>query len=336
MDIVAKAWCRGDDSSSGDANPATHRTMKGVRPTILLGEAAQYLWPLADPLTEDIRRHSDVLSRTARSVVALGWGLDMVVGHGAILADVEVSTLIGERWLPFADSRGGGLRVPLDGTLDDLVYRYRRFVERLGPDGFVPPPSLSVFRKVQYRRASDPPRHPVAVFSLLKLDASGRRAFDTAHQALRVAGMVRCAAKLAAQHSGGTWTEEKINAFILGHGDSNGAAPHIAVGPHRFAYLPLPTIESRGEGKARVVGSVRRVMLYCFAEGCENEITWAQRMLSARNSSRRTTNNPSLLSWSFLQTRTWLDVTRKPPPRGPPSLLWCFPATTIPTITGDA
>jgi CRISPR-associated protein Csb2 len=282
MDIVAKAWCRGDDSNSGDANPATHRTMKAVRPTVLLGEAAQYLWPLGDPPSGDIRRHADVLSRIARSAVALGWGLDMVVGHGAILTDEQVANLIGERWLPVADSRDGGLRVPLDGTLDDLVYRHKRFVERLGPDGFVPPPPLSIFRNVQYRRAGDPPRHPVAVFSLLKLDTSGFRAFDTVHQALRVAGMVRCAAKLAAKHSGGTWTEEKINAFILGHGHSSDAARHVAVGAQRFAYLPLPTIEGRGEDKARVVGSVRRIMLYCFAEGCENEITWSQRMLSGQ------------------------------------------------------
>ena len=99
-----------------------------------------------------------------------------------------------------------------------------------------------------------------------------------------MAGMVRRAAKIAAQRSGGIWTEDKINAFILGHGAGCGepkrAEAHIPVGPQRFAYLPLPTIEWRGEGKARVVGSVRRVMLTCFAEGCEDEIAWARRILS--------------------------------------------------------
>ena len=40
MDVVARAWCRGNDSNSGDANPATHRAMKTVRPTLLLGDEA--------------------------------------------------------------------------------------------------------------------------------------------------------------------------------------------------------------------------------------------------------------------------------------------------------
>ena len=45
MDIVARAWSRGNDSNSGDANPATHRTMKGVRPTLLLGDAVHSATP---------------------------------------------------------------------------------------------------------------------------------------------------------------------------------------------------------------------------------------------------------------------------------------------------
>src|SRR3990172_5678643 len=34
MDLVAHAWSRGNYSNSGDASPATHRTMKRVRPTL--------------------------------------------------------------------------------------------------------------------------------------------------------------------------------------------------------------------------------------------------------------------------------------------------------------
>ena len=37
MDIVARAWARGNDSNSGDANPATHRTMKSIRPVLMRG-----------------------------------------------------------------------------------------------------------------------------------------------------------------------------------------------------------------------------------------------------------------------------------------------------------
>ncbi len=63
MDIVAQAWCRGNDSNSGDANPATHRTMKTVRPTLLIGgDVVHYLWPLADPLADEVRGYVEALA----------------------------------------------------------------------------------------------------------------------------------------------------------------------------------------------------------------------------------------------------------------------------------
>ncbi len=281
MDIVAKAWCRGNDSNSGDANPATHRTMKTVRPTRLLnGDPVHYLWPMIDPPTDDVREYLEMLCDVARNVVALGWGVDMVVSHGAILSEEQADALPGERWLPSAGAAGDGLRVPVEGTLDALNHRHQRFLERIGPDGFTAPPPLSAFATFGYRRATDPPPRPVAAFSLLKLDASGFRAFDTTRRSLTVAGMMRHATKRAAQETG--WPDHRINAFILGHGQSNDAADHVAVGPRRFAYLPLATIEGRGEGRARVVGSVRRLLLSSFAEDCEAEMAWARRVLSGQ------------------------------------------------------
>src|ERR1019366_6796881 len=78
MDVVARAWSRGNDSNSGDANPATHRTMKPVRPQLLLNdEAVYYLWRLPEPLSEEVRGHVQLLSGSAGSIVALGWGLDL-------------------------------------------------------------------------------------------------------------------------------------------------------------------------------------------------------------------------------------------------------------------
>jgi CRISPR-associated protein Csb2 len=281
MDVVAKAWCRGNDSNSGDANPATHRTMKNVRPTRLLGgDTVHYLWALADPLTEEVRGHVSALCDIARGMVALGWGVDMVVAHGAIASDEQAGALSGERWLPSAEAADDGLRVPARGTLDALIQRHERFLSRLRPDGvFTPPPPLSSYLTFNYRRATDPAPSPVAAFSLLQVDASGFRAFDTARSALTVAGMMRHATRLAATRSG--WPEPKINAFILGHGESKGDAKHLAVGPRRFAYLPLPSIERRGQGKTRIA-SVRRGLVTAFADGCEAEITWARRTLSGQ------------------------------------------------------
>ena len=127
---------------------------------------------------------------------------------------------------------------------------------------------------------TDQPPRPVAAFSLLKLDASGFRSFDAIRRALTVAGMMRYAAKAAAENSG--WSETRINSFILGHGEPKSDNSHVAVGPQRFAYLPLPSIEARGEGKNQVVGSVRRVLISCYAEGCEAEIPWVRRSLSGQ------------------------------------------------------
>lgn len=283
MDIVANAWCRGNDSNSGDANPATHRAMKTVSSTLLLGsDAVHYLWPLDDQPTVEIRGYVETLVGITRSVVALGWGVDMVVGHAAIMSNEESDRLPGERWMPTRAATDDGLRVPVAGTLDALVDRHRQFLARLGPNGlgFTPPRPLSAYLRVGYRRVTDSPPRPVAAFALLKPDARGFRAFDTARRALTVAGMTRHAAKIAAGAAG--WDELKINTYILGHGDSKGVAGHVAVGPRRFAYLPLPSLEVRGNGKARVVGSVRRVMLSSFAENCDAEIEWARRSLSGQ------------------------------------------------------
>ena len=281
MDIVAKAWCRGNDSNSGDANPATHRTMKAVRPTLLIGgDAVHYLWLLNDPLTEEVRAHVETLADVARSVVALGWGIDMAVGNATLVSDEQVDALSGERWLPGASATGDGLRVAVQGTLDALIHRHERFLNRLGPDGFTASPPLTRYATVVYHHETQPPLRAVAAFSLRKLDDSGYRAFDTPRQSLTVAGMVRHAAKASATATGrpGGW----INAFVLGHGESRGDTEHITVGPKRFAYLPVPSIEARGEGRARVIGSVRRVIVCSFADGYESAIAWARRALSGR------------------------------------------------------
>lgn len=280
MDLVARAWCRGNYTASGDANPARHRALKTVRPTWLLeGDTVHYLWPLLDPLPEKIRGYIEMLTDIARSVTTLGWGIDMAVGNGVILSEKQTDDLSGERWLPFHGATNESLRVPMQDTLDDLIRRHEGFLSRVGPDGrtFTAPSPLSVFEMVGYRRTIDPLRRPFAAFSLLKPNADEFRAFNTARQALTVSGMVRHAAKLAAEQSG--WPEP---SFILGHGEAKESGSHIAVGPRRFAYIPLPSIENRGERKTQVVGHVRRVIVTSFSDDCKAEIDWARKALSGQ------------------------------------------------------
>ncbi len=281
MDVVARAWRRGNYSNEGDASPSKHRTMKAVRPTHMTdGQTVHYLWSVDGPASEELRTHVEALSDTARSVVGLGWGIDVAVARATVLSDAEVDALPGERWSPVRDSPGGGLRVPMRGTLDALEHRHGRFLARIGPDGFTPPPPLTAYEIIRYRRATDPLPRPVAAFSLLRLDMSGFRAFDAARRGLTVAGMLRHAARLTAEAAG--WPSAKVSAFVLGHGSEASKAQHVPVGATRFAYLPLPSVEARGPGRPLVVGSIRRALVTVFADGAQSEIAWARRALSGQ------------------------------------------------------
>ncbi len=255
-------------------------TAKTISPMLFLNSSnIYYLWPLTDLLT-DPENDLAPLIKAARSITSLGWGVDMAVGDGSIMTEEQLTALPGERWLP-SEPSSDGLRVPVEGTLDDLIKRHKGFLRRMEGNVFTPPPPLTVFKKVHYRRAFDPPHRQIAAFSLLKSDTSGFRSFDTVRKALTVAGMTRHAAACAAKRA--HWSKDVLNKFILGHGNSLNIGPHVSVGNRRFAYLPLPSIEARGDGLAPVVGNVRRVMLTVFDDGYQDEIEWARRMLSGQS-----------------------------------------------------
>lgn len=279
MDVVARAWCRGNESNSGDANPATHRTMKGVRPSWLLdGDVIHYIWAVDEPVADAAREDVGILCHLARSVVALGWGVDLVVGDGAPVTEEQVAALPGERWSPV--SGGVELRVPVAGTLQALIHRHDLFTRRIGADGFTPPPPLSRFAMVGYARAAQPPPRHIAAFSLLRPHDERLRAFDTCLRGVAVAGMMRHATRQAASDAG--WSPTKIDTFVLGHGEKREAEHHVAVGPNRFAFLPLPTLEQRRGSAPVTVGSIRRVMVSSFSDECRVEIEWAKRALDGR------------------------------------------------------
>lgn len=265
MDIAGRAWVRDPDTTAKEADPRTHRALKEIRPVRLQGEAVHYVWEMPTEASE----HVEAISRTARSLSALGWGIDMVVGDAVVLSASEVQRLAGERWLPVENASSDGLRVPVPSSYADLKMRHARFLVRMGNDGFVAPPPVTVYRKVEYRRATEPAARPIACFNLLRPDGSGYRAFDAARKALTVAAMMRHVTRDAAGASG--WPEAKADAFILGHPASD----------VRFAYLPLPSVEMRSAGSRRV-GAVRRVMLTSFAGSCLEEFAWARRNLSGR------------------------------------------------------
>jgi CRISPR-associated protein Csb2 len=281
MDIAARAWVRGNIFAKGDANPSKHRTLKRVNPTCLLdGSSIHYLWPLPNSVAKQTRKYLDTLTRIASHVVCLGWGIDLAVGRAVVLSGDQVSVLLGERWIAGNECKGRALRVPVSGTLEAIMARYKKFLQRVRPDGTfdpVPPLPAVAYRRTEYRKLFDPTPKPFAAFSLLKLDVSGFKFFDPVRSSLKLAGMMRHAVKCAARVAG--WPDSKINSFVLGHAGTT-TGRHVPVGPNRFAYLPIPSIERRGAEKSRVVGGIRRIVLAVFADNCETEIAWARRALS--------------------------------------------------------
>jgi CRISPR-associated protein Csb2 len=251
--------------------------MKTVRPMWLEGESVSFLWSLGTDATS-VAAHVERLTQLARRVSAFGWGVDIVVGDAGVLNTEQVEALDGERWGPGEGDSGDGLRVPVPGTLEELVSRYAAFTRRVGSDWFSAPPPLSLYRPVSYRRATDPVRRPHVAYYLSRIDGDGFRAFDPVREGLTIAGMVRHATKLAAESTG--WDETKVARFVLGHAEARDK-PHEPPGAQRFAYLPLPSIEPRGQ-RGQVVGRIRRVMLTTFASATGAELAWAMRALTAQ------------------------------------------------------
>lgn len=307
-DLVARSWSRG-----GTAEIADIRVEKDVRPTHLNGDAVHYLYSIAD----DDRTHIGLLAEAAKSVTHLGWGIDMVVGQAGVITDEEACQLDGDCWLPVARDTGTALRTPSEGCLDELMSKHEAFLSRLARDGngnefFNPVPPLSRFRSVNYGRATDPEPRRWTAFSLLKPDASARRAFSTARRTRDVAGMVRHAVAEAAKQQG--WSSDEINVFV--HGKTpDGARPASGhKSPDRFLYLPLPTINHA----LNRVESIRRVLVAAPAH-CEQRVTWLRRAIAGAEL-RDHRNQPAALltilpstDWVLRQyykhSTTWSTVT---------------------------
>lgn len=269
LDVIVRDWAR---NRKPRKQVSELRTLKGMHRTHMLeGDTVSYLWPVPAALSPEEQEHVETLTEVARGTVALGWGIDLVVGNGLLVSEDEARNLGGVRWIPGVRGVEDGLRVPTAGSLSDLENRHRQFLQRLAPTGLTVPPPLTVFETVKYRLESEIARKPVAAFDLLRPDGDGYRALDTARYSLTVAGMVRGAVRRAAERSG--WDSDRVARVVLGHGDDRDAAPP------RFAYLPLPSIEHRGQGKS-VVGSVRRVLITGLRGPLEEELDWARRTLS--------------------------------------------------------
>ncbi len=272
-DVVLAAWAKGREPKR-QFNEL--KTMKTVLPVHLLGDdALHYSYALSAEALQENAAQIETIARLAAQVVALGWGVDVAIG-GAQIVDNSLSEAgEAELWTPRVEG-GSMLRVPVTETFDALVLRHDQFVRRLDQGGLASPEPLGSFRSVAYARATDYSPRPTALFSVLTPDGTGFRPFDAARRSLTVAGMLRHAARRAAEDTG--WTPDDVNGFVLGHADSETQRDTPL---RRFAFLPLPSIESRGNG-VRLAGAIRRALVTCLGAGCDDEVAWARTALLGR------------------------------------------------------
>jgi CRISPR-associated protein Csb2 len=300
MDLVAKKWARGQEG-----NAPEHRTMKNVRPHRLPDDAAvHYAWPL-----DGDESAAPALIAAARGVVALGWGVDLVVGDGAVIDSARLAELASNLkvWELREDGRNE-LRAPLRGTLEDLERRHAAFLSRtsFADPTLRPPPALTAFSIARYARADQPRSIDIAGFTLMRVDSDNFRAFDAARRGMAVAGMLRHALRSAAERAG--WDAARVSASVLGHG--NGDEP-------RFLLVPVPSIEPRGHG-GESVGAVRRVMVFS-TDDRSMDTAWAARALGGMDlidektgevqAVLATARNDRVLKRYISESYTWATVT---------------------------
>ncbi|HEY4245264.1 MAG TPA: type I-U CRISPR-associated protein Csb2 [Lacunisphaera sp.] len=327
-DLVAKKWSKGEyfESNNHPIDISGYRTEKPVCPLRLSGDAAvHYLWPI--DASVDVVPHRETLIAMVRAVSCLGWGIDLVVADAAVEESDDGVLPSAERWLPVETSGGAPLRVPAPGTLDALDKRHAAFLGRIrhlddGNEVFVPVPPLppTSYRVVTYRCETDLACPPYAVFALRLPDDSGFATFDPLRRRLHLTGMLRYTASQSDFARALGWDKAKVGAFALGHDKREAGNSKPTANSSRLVFIPLPSIEWRGESHGRAVGSIRRVLVTASG-GCDPaEFSRIVRALEGRelvdeNTKRavaflrRQSDNERAIS-SYLQaSSTWTSVT---------------------------
>lgn len=239
-DLVLRAWAKGNEKSI-----ASYRAEKDVRPNRLSASALHYLFRL-DKSTDLVRRNVDVLTRVARGVTHLGWGIDSVAVQVELVDAVDDWEGAEERWLP-SFSSATSLRIPISGSVVDLVRKHQEFLGRMEGGVFRPVSPLTAFRVVGYRRLGEGTRQVYRAFELRRWDGSRFR--YPARRLSHIAGMIRhLAIEIFRDASPEGVDAQWVERFVAGH-----LKPQMAQG--RFSYLPLPSIGRHADS------GVRRVLI---------------------------------------------------------------------------
>lgn len=272
LDLLARAWAKG---KRPDKTPANFKALKTVWPSHLKdGTAVHYLWDLEEAPPPPKKDFSHLIL-IASHLFALGWGLDLVVGHAEVANLAVAAGLAGRRWQP-STSGSRRLRVPATGMLNRLRERHRKDLARLEGGGYSPQAPLAGFQEQPYQALGEPAPVSAVVFNLLRLDGRGFRGFDPVAASARLAAMVRHTAALVADEMG--WPAEQINTRIHGHTRDGQSKGESSPENPRLAFLPAPSLETRGPGKL-TLGAARRVLV---ASSSAELVRWARLAMAGR------------------------------------------------------
>jgi CRISPR-associated protein Csb2 len=305
MDKVARAWSRGNTFGEGDANPATHRTMKTIQPVAVDdGLPVTYRWSILD----DDRPHAERVATLARRLFALGWGADFIAADGTVSPSTPSTGSSFEVWRPVTNG-GDVLRIPNRHTLTALRDRHAAFLNRMSGDRFVPVAPLPghACERVSYQSDSRPVQPACVAFKFVPTDSTRAtmRAFPVQKAAI-VAAMLRHAAGQLAERFG--LRREQRNA-VFGHGEERGL-PHVPVASGRLAFLPLPTIEPRDPGCK--VSAIRRAVIWCPDNADLSLLDWIRhRLIGASLRDEHTRNDLAILAHLSPGDATLQNYTRR-------------------------
>ncbi len=254
---------------------------KVARPHRLLdGQMLHYLWPIEDKERADAEPCVNVLMQEARSLLALGWGIDMAVGNGRLLTLDEANALTGERWRPWVDygSSEDSRRIPIEGTLTNLMNVYETRLKRFDGKLYRPPDKVSVYGTVRYLTAGAMPPRAYTAFALEPLNSELRRPAFSQENIAKVSAMSRHVACEIAKRDTHTFPDDP-ERYVAGH------IPKESDQSLRFSYLPLPSV-----GHPHADGMIRRVLIAEPYPGDGSHAAWASRRLFGQELVEATTN----------------------------------------------
>ena len=220
------------------------RAPKSIRPTLLNGDRlVRYAWSF-DPSQTDGDVHADEMIRAVRHIRALGWGIDLAIGHGETVDTMPEPTTSRVQYHPSPVTTLGGLdlRAPRKGSFASLQGNYADYLRRYETPGITRLESASgIYQPQRYAVGAS---RPCVVFRLLNDD--GDEVSVRQQLIAPLIGMIRDLANRpnVIREVG----QDSIDRLIKGH-------PREST-PERVSILALPTIRD-----GPTDGRIRRVLL---------------------------------------------------------------------------